>query len=241
MTATYRSNPASWVLAVVASVALGACGGGGATPPPSSPTAPGALTYVSPQTFTIGSPIAPLVPNVTGQVTRYSVSPALPDGLIIDTANGRITGTPATAVATSSHVVTASNSAGSATFSLTLTVQPLLSLEPQSSTTIGAGQTIQGFVTLRNSMAEAFPRYLDAGEISWTSSQPETASIDSSGAITGLVAGSTLVTAQYQSLSAQLVVRVSGAFITRDVSVSGQGTRSYSIYLPALDAASGAR
>src|SRR5688572_14010793 len=163
MIAIHRSNPTSWVLAVVACAALGACGGGGTTPPPPSPTAPGALTYVSPQTFTIGSPIAPLVPNVIGQVTQYSVSPALPDGLIIDSANGRITGTPATAAATSTHVVTASNSAGSATFALTLTVQPLLSLEPQSSTTIGAGQVIQGFVTLRNSTAEAFPRYLDAG------------------------------------------------------------------------------
>lgn len=241
MTAIYRSNPTSWVLAVVACVALAACGDNGATPPPPSPTPPSALTYVSPQTFTIGSAIAPLVPNVIGQVTQYSASPALPDGLIIDSTSGRITGTPATAVATSSHVVTASNSAGSATFALTLTVQPLLSLEPQSSTTIGAGQTIQGFVTLRNSMVEAFPRYLDGGQISWTSSQSEIASIDSAGAITGLRAGSTVVTARYQSLSAQLVVRVRGAFITRDVSVVGQGTRSYSIYLPALDAAGGAR
>ena len=243
MISSYRSSRISWVFTIVACFALAACGGGGGggTSPAPSPTAPSALTYASPQTFTVGSPIAPLVPSVIGQVTQYSVSPALPDGLAIDSASGRITGMPATAVSTSSHVVTASSNAGSTTFALSLTVQPLLLLEPQSSTTIGAGQTIQGFVTLRNSTADAFPSYLDPGLVTWTSAQPAIASIHSNGAITGMSTGSTLITAQYQTLSAQLDVRVRGAFVAREVTVSGQGTRSYSIYVPAPGAAGGAR
>ncbi|MBC8026611.1 MAG: putative Ig domain-containing protein [Steroidobacteraceae bacterium] len=172
---------------------------------------------------------------------EYSVSPALPSGLTIDTTSGQVTGTPVTASMTTSYIVTARNDAGAATFSLSLTVNPLFLLEPQTATTIGAGQVIQGFATLKNRSADPFPSYLDAGLITWTSAQPAIASINSEGVIAGLSAGSTTLTARYQSLSAQMEVRVRGALVTRDVAVSGQGIRSYSIYVPAPGGASGAR
>ena len=243
MTFIHRWKRISWVLTVVACFALAACGGGGggADDPVPPPPAPSALTYASPQSFTVGSAIAPLTPTVVGTVAQYSVAPALPGGLVIDTTSGQITGTPTTAATTANYVVTASSSAGSATFALSLSVQPLFLLEPQSSTTIGAGQAIQGFVTLRNSTADPFPSYLDAGLITWSSAQPAIASVDASGVITGISAGSTIVTAQYQALSAQLEVRTRGALVARDVNVTGQGTRSYSIYVPTLVDASGAR
>jgi polyhydroxybutyrate depolymerase len=227
-------------LAVLACFTLAACGGGSADPAP-PPSPPSALVYSSPQNFTIGTAIPTLIPSVTGTVTQYSVAPALPAGLVIDSANGRITGTPTTATAASTYVVTASNSAGSATFNLSLTVQPLLQLEPRGSTTIGAGQAIQGFVTLRNSTADPYPVYLDPGLVAWSSGQQTIASITAGGVITGVSSGSALITAQYQALSAQLEVRVRGAFIERQVAVSGQGTRRYSIYSPSLDGVSGAR
>lgn len=213
MTSLHRSNRIPWGLAVVICFALAACGGGGADDPvpPPPPPAPSALTYSSPQIYTVGSAIAPLTPGVVGSVAQYSVSPALPTGLGIDTTSGQITGTPTTAAVMSSFVVTASNNAGSATFALSLIVQPLFLLEPHSSTTIGAGQTIQGFVTLRNSTADPFPGYLDPGLITWSSAQPVIASTNTGGVITGLSTGSTIVTAQYQTLSAQLEVRVRGA------------------------------
>ncbi len=227
------------ILAVLVCFALSACGGG--SNPAPLPTAPSALTYSSPQIYTIGSAITPLIPGVNGSVTQYSVSPALPSGLVMDSTSGQITGTPTTASMTTSYVVTASNNAGAATFSLALTVNPQFLLEPQSSKTIGAGQVIQGFATLKNRTADPFPSYLDPTLITWTSAQPAIASINSSGVITGISAGTTTLTARYQTLSAQLEVRVRGVFVTRDVIVSGQGTRSYSIYVPAPGGASGTR
>jgi polyhydroxybutyrate depolymerase len=227
-------------LVAVVWFALSACGGGGGSDPAPQPTAPSALTYATPPILVVGSAIVPLAPSVNGSVAQYSISPALPGGLAIDSASGQITGTPTTASMTS-HVVTASNTAGAATFTLVLTVNPLFLLEPQSSTTIGAGQVIHGFATLRNRTADPFPSYIDATSITWNSAQPAIASVNGSGAITGLSAGTTTLTARYQALTAQLEVRVRGAMITRDVAVSGQGTRSYSVYVPAPGGAGGAR
>jgi polyhydroxybutyrate depolymerase len=240
---THRSNRIAGVLGVATSLALAACGGGGGggSNPAPLPTAPSALTYSSPQNYTVGSAITPLSPSVNGPVTQYSVSPALPGGLVMDATSGQITGTPATAATTASYVVTAQNNAGAATFSLSLTVNPIFLLEPQATTTIGAGQVIQGFATLKSRTADAFPGYLDPGLITWTSAQPAVAAVNSSGVITGISAGSTTLTARYQSLSATMDVRVRGMFVARDVAVSGQGTRPYSIYVPAPGGASGAR
>lgn len=59
---------------------------------------------------------------VTGTVTSYTISPALPAGLSMSAATGAISGTPTTADATASYLVTASNSGGSTTASITMTV-----------------------------------------------------------------------------------------------------------------------
>lgn len=85
-------------------------------------TAPSALSYPSPQTYVVGGAIAPLNPTVTGAVTSYSVSPALPAGLTLDTSTGQITGAPSAESAAADFVITATNSGGSTTFSLAITV-----------------------------------------------------------------------------------------------------------------------
>jgi hypothetical protein len=85
--------------------------------------APTALSYPSPETYLIGTAIGALSPTVTGLVTKYAVAPALPAGLSLDAVTGQITGTPTSATATSSYVITASNGSGATNFSLTLTVQ----------------------------------------------------------------------------------------------------------------------
>jgi cysteine-rich repeat protein len=59
---------------------------------------------------------------VTGAVVSYSVSPALPAGLSLNTTNGTITGTPTIATATSTYTVTATNLGGSTTFDIVLAV-----------------------------------------------------------------------------------------------------------------------
>jgi hypothetical protein len=79
------------------------------------------LSYASPQVYEVGTAIAALDPTVTGTVASYTVSPALPAGLSLDGTTGRISGTP-TAATRSTHTISATNSGGSATFALQLTV-----------------------------------------------------------------------------------------------------------------------
>jgi hypothetical protein len=57
-----------------------------------------------------------------GAVAAYSVSPALPAGLSLNATNGLIAGTPATVTATATYVVTGTNSGGSTTVKLSITV-----------------------------------------------------------------------------------------------------------------------
>src|SRR5690606_38673634 len=100
----------------------GGGGAGGGTPPPPPPAAPSGLSYSSPLTATEGPAINALNPTVTGTVTSYSVNPALPAGLTLNTTTGVISGTPTEPTAKATYVVTATNSGGSTTFDLEITV-----------------------------------------------------------------------------------------------------------------------
>ncbi len=126
-----------WYVAAVAGAALSlaACGGGGDTGPsgaggsggngtgtgPTQP-APSGLSYTAPGVMVAGSAIGPLTPSVNGVVSSYSVSPALPAGLALNATTGVITGTPTTATPDTSYVIQASNSSGSATYTLQFAV-----------------------------------------------------------------------------------------------------------------------
>jgi Putative Ig domain len=85
---------------------------------------PSGLAYTSPVHAVAGTALAALSPTVIGAVTSYSVTPALPAGLSLDTVSGVVSGTPSTATAQAIYTITASNSAGSTTFALSLTVNP---------------------------------------------------------------------------------------------------------------------
>jgi hypothetical protein len=85
--------------------------------------APSNLVY--PQTSilaNVGTAIATDTPTVTGTVSGYSIDPALPAGLAIDTTTGAISGTPAAAGPQTRYTVSASNSTGSTTAIVTITV-----------------------------------------------------------------------------------------------------------------------
>jgi hypothetical protein len=127
----------------------GGDGGGGSNPPPPPPppavVAPTGLTYLSPHTFTIGTAIAPLAPSVTGSVTSYSVAPALPAGLSLNSSTGQVSGTPTAAAAAADYTITATNSAGSSTFAISLAVLPVapsaLSYTQSVTLTVNAAMT----------------------------------------------------------------------------------------------------
>ena len=85
--------------------------------------APSGLSYrVNPVVYFSGAAIANNRPAVTGTVTGYAVSPALPTGLSLNTATGVISGTPTSGFAATVYTVTASNPAGSTTVQLNITV-----------------------------------------------------------------------------------------------------------------------
>ena len=73
-------------------------------------------------TSNVGQAITTDTPNVTGTVSSYTVSPALPAGLSLDASTGAVSGAPTTATAQATYTITATNSAGSTTATLTITV-----------------------------------------------------------------------------------------------------------------------
>jgi hypothetical protein len=96
--------------------------------------APATLAYgTAPAVYTAGTAIATNTPSATGgAVVTYSVAPALPAGLTLNTATGELTGTPTVVAAARDYVVTATNSGGTATATLNLTVAaPALAITTQ--------------------------------------------------------------------------------------------------------------
>jgi hypothetical protein len=149
--------------------------------------APTNLTYsANPATYTKGSAITNNTPsNSGGAVVSYSVSPSLPTGLSLNTGTGVISGTPTAITATASYTVTAANSGGSTTASLSITVNRL-------------AQTIS-FDSLPDKPVKAAPFTLSATAssslpVSYTSSNPGVATVSGNTvAIAGI--GSTTITA----------------------------------------------
>jgi len=113
-----------WLGLILTAVFLLFCGCGGGPSAVITPQPPSGLSYTTATAdYTVGTPIPPNSPTSSGgAVTSYSVSPALPAGLSLSTSTGIISGTPTVVTSTASYTVTASNSAGSTTASLSITV-----------------------------------------------------------------------------------------------------------------------
>ncbi|MBC8643007.1 putative Ig domain-containing protein [Caballeronia sp. EK] len=86
---------------------------------------PASLTYSDPEpVYTVGQPVVENVLQTTGgDVTRYTVSPALPAGLGMDVLTGIISGTPENAQASAVYTLTGSNSAGRVSTAVEIAVQ----------------------------------------------------------------------------------------------------------------------
>jgi Putative Ig domain len=83
------------------------------------------LTYASPVTATMGAPVTPLVPTLSGDADTLSIKPALPDGLTFDPMTGIVSGTPSRERVAVTYTITASNSGGAyTTADLLLAVGP---------------------------------------------------------------------------------------------------------------------
>lgn len=86
--------------------------------------APTSLTYPVTNVYVTNVSSVYLAPSVAGDVSSYSITPALPAGLSFNTNTGVITGVPSAASATTAYVVTATGGtpSGSDTASFTIRV-----------------------------------------------------------------------------------------------------------------------
>ena len=115
-TAVFTASTSGTATTVNASV-----GGTAISMSPSNPTitvtvtAPTSLTYsTNPATYILSTAITNNTPSSSGgAVASYSVSPALPSGLSLDTTTGVISGTPSLVTTSATYTVTATNAAGS--------------------------------------------------------------------------------------------------------------------------------
>jgi len=87
-----------------------------------APVIPSISYSSSTYAFTLDSTTATLMPISTGTFPVWSVSPTLPSGLNFNTQNGYITGTPNIVTSSGTYTVTATNSVGSTSVNLTISV-----------------------------------------------------------------------------------------------------------------------
>jgi hypothetical protein len=141
------------VAVVGAATLVASCGGSsgsgyGTSPPPAATAAPSGLSYSSPQTYTVNLAVTPVTPTVSGTVSSYSISPQLPAGLSLDATSGTVSGTPTAIAAQTNYTVTAANSAGSTTGTVSIAVndvKPTLNYV-SSNISLATGLTINKLV-----------------------------------------------------------------------------------------------
>jgi Putative Ig domain len=140
-------------LVIAVALLMVACGGGG-----DAVEAPHDLQYAV-GAGTVGSPFGPYAPSISGTVTEYSVSPALPAGLRLDPTSGVISGTPHAASSATTYTVTASNGTGATTAALTFAVlvpPPPTGLTYTSPVTGTVGAALTPVVPTLSGHADAF-------------------------------------------------------------------------------------
>jgi 6-phosphogluconolactonase (cycloisomerase 2 family) len=226
------------LLGLFVAMLVAACGGGGGGGTP----APSGLSYPTAPAFVVGQAISSMSPTVTGTVSAYSVSPALPAGLTLSASTGVISGTPTAVTSASSYTVKASNPGGNTTAKITLTVN-------DARPTIGYGGT--NFVFTKQGLVQLIPTNKGGSVVTWSISTALPAGLTFSatdGSIVGTptavaAAASYVVTARNSggqsnvslTLSVQSVLP-SSRFLYVSTSTGGAG----GIYAFGVDATTGA-
>ena len=195
-----------------------------------------------------GAAITTDKPAVTGTVTGYAGSPALPAGLSLSQSTGVISGTPTAVTASASYTVTASNSAGSTTASVTISVAPappssLSYPQPTITATVGTAiatdtPTVTGMVTsfsINPSLSTGLSFNTTTGAISGTptSGSPQTTytvtASNSTGSTTDQV---TITVTQSSSVMVELGhgSALAGLHTTGDRVLSEDGTGHWNLW-----------
>ena len=132
-----------------------------------------------------------------------------------------------TGVAAGSATITATSGtvSGSATVTVTTTPAPVASVTVTPGTpSIGVGNTVQLTATLKDSAGNT----LSGRPVSWASGSASVASVNSSGLVTGVAAGSATITATSGSVSGTATVTVTGPAPVATVTVT-PGTPSIGV------------
>jgi len=144
---------------------------------------PSAITYSgNPFTLTKDTAMTTSTPTSSGgTVTGWSITPVLPAGLSFDTSTGAISGTPTAITSSAAYTVTATNTGGSATDTVTIVVNDVI---PSSLDYSGSPFTL----TVGTTMTANTPTSNGGAITSWTVSPtlPAGLALDSS---TGEISG----------------------------------------------------
>jgi hypothetical protein len=169
------------------------------------------IAYSSPYYgFTPNVAAQPITPTVSGgTVVSWSISPALPTGLVFDTGSGTISGTPTVAAAPAPYTITgiSSGSQLKATVTLAIAAAPLLNV---------------GHSTTVSSLRYTNSRVMSLDEYSWLLQDYASGSTLASGAADGNgsidLAGNTAIALSPQGIkvlsatSGQLLATIPGTF-----------------------------
>ena len=185
--------------------------------------------------YCVGYAITANSATITGTPTSYSVSPALPGGLSLNTTTGQITGTPTTLTITANYTVTATNGSCTTTKVLTISVYGPLS----GSYNVGVGQTfptltaaVTAYNNSCNTMAGPVTFLLRDTAYSTNETFPITINANSGASATNTLTirpytGVTSIIYGYPALS---VIKLNGAkYVTIDGSNSGGIDKSLTI------------
>lgn len=163
--------------------------------------------------------VAVLPSNAGGAATSWSVTPSLPTGLSFNSSSGRISGTPTVSQSSSNYTVTATNSAGSDTFVVSISVTGVLAAPSITFATATLN------LTVNSAMSALTPTNTGGAASSWSvaPSLPAGLTIDAS---TGVISGtptSTLATSN---------------FVVTATNASGNGTFTISITVVSVSSTS---
>ena len=170
--------------------------------------APAFTLSSSSQTVVVSNAITTVTNTSTGgAIASYAISPAVPSGLTFSTTTGQLSGTPTSIQSATNYTITATNAAGSATQTFSLTVTRLatkLSISRASvGNTAGVAFTTQPQITIQDA---------DSNTVT-TSSQTVTATISTGGALVGT----------------KTAVASSGVATFTDLGIRGWGSTAYTI------------
>ena len=217
--ATYRDRSLRALGACLAAVLLMACGGGGSSAPSSPPPASTAtltsitLAPVAP-TFNVGATVdlqatghfsnGTTVTPYDSLVTWTSSDP----GTASVSASGLVSGVAAGTATITAAQGTIQGSA-SVTVNASSAVLTSITLNPAAGVTLNVGQTADFTATANWSNGTSTIPY--DSSVTWTTSLPSVATVNSAGVVTAAAAGSAILTASANGLSATAAITVSPA------------------------------